>query len=283
MDSTYDLYLDLMTRSLRTGSTTATTKGRTEGRDSRARAHTMIGLKRLANFRMCVETVLERRCPGRPDRDRRLRGGATIFVRRFSRQPSSPTASCGWRTPSPGCRRRTQKTTRSDAGIAPDRLTLSWPSRWERVQENFRRYGLLDETGAIPQRLVPQYVATHQLNAAPCCVLMATFTNPRSRHSIPSTTNLRPGGFVIVDDYGNIEACRQAVHDFRAARGITDPIHPIDWGGVYWRRSRETASPEKNGAVPSVCEHICTTLVKGGSGGVTAAPPARRMRGQGGG
>jgi O-methyltransferase len=27
------------------------------------------------------------------------------------------------------------------------------------------------------------------------------------------------------------------VHDFRAARGITDPIQPIDWAGVYWRRS----------------------------------------------
>jgi O-methyltransferase len=44
---------------------------------------------------------------------------------------------------------------------------------------------------------------------------------------------------VIVDDYGNVVGCRQAVHDFRAARGIDDSIQPIDWAGVYWRRSRD--------------------------------------------
>jgi O-methyltransferase len=44
-------------------------------------------------------------------------------------------------------------------------------------------------------------------------------------------------GFVIVDDYGNVAACRQAVEDFRSEHRITDPIQPIDWGGVYWRRS----------------------------------------------
>lgn len=46
-----------------------------------------------------------------------------------------------------------------------------------------------------------------------------------------------PGGFVIIDDYGAVAGCRQAVTDFRASRGLTDtnaPLHPIDWTGVYW-------------------------------------------------
>jgi hypothetical protein len=46
-----------------------------------------------------------------------------------------------------------------------------------------------------------------------------------------------PGGFVIVDDYGCIEACRQAVTDFRQANRINDEIITVDWTGVYWRRS----------------------------------------------
>ncbi len=50
---------------------------------------------------------------------------------------------------------------------------------------------------------------------------------------------LSVGGYVIVDDYGNVAGCRQAVHDFRDARGIKDPIRPIDWAGVYWRRSED--------------------------------------------
>ena len=44
------------------------------------------------------------------------------------------------------------------------------------------------------------------------------------------------GGFVIVDDYGVFENCRTAVADFRAARGITEPIQDIDGSGVFWRR-----------------------------------------------
>jgi hypothetical protein len=48
---------------------------------------------------------------------------------------------------------------------------------------------------------------------------------------------LSVGGFVIVDDDGNVAACPQAVCDFRTKRGIINPIQTIDWGGVYWRRA----------------------------------------------
>jgi O-methyltransferase len=44
------------------------------------------------------------------------------------------------------------------------------------------------------------------------------------------------GGFVIVDDYGVLPQCKRAVTEFRAAREITDPIHEVDWSGVFWRR-----------------------------------------------
>jgi Macrocin-O-methyltransferase (TylF) len=47
---------------------------------------------------------------------------------------------------------------------------------------------------------------------------------------------LSPGGFVIVDDYGGMPPCRQAVEDYRAKRGITAPITAIDWTGVWWRK-----------------------------------------------
>ena len=47
---------------------------------------------------------------------------------------------------------------------------------------------------------------------------------------------LSPGGFCIVDDYGAIAACRQAVHDYRKDHYITAPIAMIDWTGAWWRR-----------------------------------------------
>ncbi|MBV9612041.1 MAG: hypothetical protein JO091_06190, partial [Acidobacteriaceae bacterium] len=44
------------------------------------------------------------------------------------------------------------------------------------------------------------------------------------------------GGFVIIDDYGAIEACRTAVNDYRQQSDITAPITVIDWTGVFWRK-----------------------------------------------
>jgi O-methyltransferase len=47
---------------------------------------------------------------------------------------------------------------------------------------------------------------------------------------------VQPGGFVIVDDYGAVPACKRAIEDYRARFGITEPIETIDWTGVYWRK-----------------------------------------------
>jgi len=49
------------------------------------------------------------------------------------------------------------------------------------------------------------------------------------------------GGYVIVDDYGEIPACRLAVDDFRRIHKIYDPIIEIDHTGIYWIK---TASVE---------------------------------------
>jgi O-methyltransferase len=46
-----------------------------------------------------------------------------------------------------------------------------------------------------------------------------------------------PGGYVIIDDYGAIPACRRAVEDYRAAIGITDEVRKVDWTGVFWQKS----------------------------------------------
>lgn len=44
------------------------------------------------------------------------------------------------------------------------------------------------------------------------------------------------GGWLIVDDY-EIAACRQAVSDFRSARGIMEPIVEVDAKGVCWQKA----------------------------------------------
>jgi O-methyltransferase len=53
----------------------------------------------------------------------------------------------------------------------------------------------------------------------------------------PMYDKVEPGGFIIIDDYGAIPACKEAVHDFRNEHGINDPIEIVDWTGAYWRKS----------------------------------------------
>jgi O-methyltransferase len=47
---------------------------------------------------------------------------------------------------------------------------------------------------------------------------------------------LSSAGFVIIDDYGAVPVCRQAVEDYRSQNGITEPIVRIDWAGVFWKK-----------------------------------------------
>jgi len=47
---------------------------------------------------------------------------------------------------------------------------------------------------------------------------------------------LSPGGYVIVDDYGNLANCRAAVDDYRREFSISDPIRQVDWTAICWRK-----------------------------------------------
>ena len=108
----------------------------------------------------------------------------------------------------------------------------------EQVQENFEQYDLLDDQ----VRFLPGWFSD-TLPSAP----IDTFAVLRLDGDMYSSTmdalealydRLAPGGFVIVDDYGAVPACAEAVHDFRARRGIAEPIEQIDWAGSFWRKDR---------------------------------------------
>ena len=47
---------------------------------------------------------------------------------------------------------------------------------------------------------------------------------------------IEPGGYLIIDDYGDFEPCRRAVDEFRDKFRISVPIETIDWSGVFWRK-----------------------------------------------
>jgi O-methyltransferase len=209
---------------------------RTTGRDRPAQAATMIGKRRLENLRYCVETVLKEDVPGDCIEAGVWRGGACIFMRAILEAHGDVTRNV-WCAdsfegmPSPN----------------PDKFPQDKGVRWyldpqlaislEDVKDNFRKFDLLDDR----VKFLPGWFKD-TLGAAPIerlSVLRANGVMYESTMDVlePLYPKLSPGGFLIIDDYGLPEDnCRRAIHDFRDAHGITEPIVDIDGWGAYWRR-----------------------------------------------
>lgn len=210
--------------------------GRLEGREWLPAAHTMIGVRRLDNLQECLEDVLERDVPGDLIEAGVWRGGASIFMRAVLKahevvDRSVWVADSFRGLPPPNAERYP-----ADAGDLHhtiDELAVSL----EEVQRNFRLYDLLDDQ----VRFLPGWFRD-TLPHAPIEQLAVIRVDADMYESTTQVLEvlypkLAPGGYLIVDDYGGIPACRRAVDDYRAAMGIDDEIQQIDWTGIFWLRS----------------------------------------------
>ena len=70
-----------------------------------------------------------------------------------------------------------------------------------------------------------------------CSDSTATCTSHRWTRSTYLYPKLSPGGYCIIDDYHIIDACKQAIDDYRERHGIDEPIIDVDHNGVCWRRA----------------------------------------------
>ena len=209
---------------------------RTEGKDWPALALTMVGEKRLDNLHECVETVLRDGVPGDFIETGVWRGGSVIFMRAILKA-HGVLDRCVWVADSfAGLPKPDAARYPADAG---DRhwtygeLAISL----QQVRANFGRYGLLDDQ----VRFLPGWFKD-TLSAAPIEKLAVLRLDGDMYEStmdaiVPLYPKLSPGGFVIVDDYGAVPACKRATDDYRAKNGIDTPIQTIDWTGVYWRKA----------------------------------------------
>jgi O-methyltransferase len=203
-----------------------------EGRAWPLTGETMIGLARLDNLQTCIEQIVRDAVPGDLIETGTWRGGASIFMRGVLRALEVTdrrvwVADSFRGLPTPG-------DSNADAGDVHHTFTELAVSR-AAVQENFRRYGLLDEQVRFVEGWFSETLPT--LSQVRWSLLrldgdMYESTMDALENLYPQ---LSPGGFVVVDD-GALAPCRQAVDDFRARNAITDRIELIDWTGFYWRR-----------------------------------------------
>lgn len=208
---------------------------RAKGRDWPAKAHTMIGFERLRNLREAMSHVIGDRIPGDFVETGVWRGGACIYMRAVLKV-FGVTDRTVWAADSfEGLPRPdAQRYPGQDIGDVHHTFQALEVSV-EQVQDNFRKYDLLDEQvrflkgwfkDTLPGAPI-DHIAILRLDGDMYASTMDALQ--ALAHKVSA------GGFIIVDDYGAVAGCRQAVADYRRDRGIVSPIHDIDGIGAYWR------------------------------------------------
>ena len=195
---------------------------------------TLLGPEALSSLRNCARQAIWLRIPGDFMECGTWRGGACILMRAVQNALGA------------GTRRRTWVVD-SFAGLPqPEGLadavlhaflkeTGSFAVSLEEVQENFARYGLLDEgvqflPGWFADTL-PHWQGQLALLRLDGDWYESTYTALENLYDKVSW-----GGFIIIDDYHPVIGAYDAVNDFRRTRNITDPMVQVDNQIHFWRK-----------------------------------------------
>ena len=205
------------------------------GWDWPSKAFTMVGTRRLRNFRTCIESVIGEKVPGDIVETGVWRGGACIMARAvlkaygvIGRRIIACDSFEG--LPPPDAARFPADDGSNFHEYADLSVSL------ERVKENFARFGLLDDQVVFLKgwfRDTMKDVPSKQIAVLRLDGDMYESTIDPLNHLYDRVS---PGGWVIIDDYRVVPACKAAVHDFFDARGLKIDLQEIDGVGVCFRK-----------------------------------------------
>jgi O-methyltransferase len=239
-----DLYLSLLEKELTgtlhadralAGNTTVPQDPvrRAVGFDWPSTAVTMIGIARLRNIRMLLERAIAENIPGDFIETGVWRGGACIYARavfvahhELSRRIFVADSFKGLPAPNPS-------TYPADANDPHAKFTELSVSRRE-VEDNFRRYGLLDDNVVFLEGWFKETLPSAPIEKLAVLRLDGDMYESTIQALEALYHKLAPGGFVIIDDY-ILENCAKAVEDFRRLRGIDTPLNAVDGAAVWWQ------------------------------------------------
>ena len=247
-----DLYLDLMRKCLLNTiyedkdlyDQPFSSTNRENGTDWPSQAHTMIGNLRMKNILALAKNVIERQVPGDFIETGVWRGGACIFMRAILKAWDIKDRTVWVADSFEGLPEPTREEDAGDIHHTFTELAVSL----DEVAENFAKYGLLDEQ----VRFLKGWFR-NTLPDAPIEKLALLRLDGDMYESTIDALNalyhkLSINGFVIVDDYEAVPACKQAVTDFRNQHNILDEIINIDGIGVFWKKSPPLAGQATGGS-----------------------------------
>lgn len=207
---------------------------RAEGKDWPSVAHSMAGVRRLENVRDLAQRVSDDKTPGHFIETGVWRGGCCILMRGI--------------LAANGIVDRKVYVADSFEGLPPptleqdafyrDRVYPELAISEAEVRANFDKYGLLDDQVVFVKGVFQDTLK--RLDASPFALLRLDGDMYESTYVALDQLypRLSPGGFVIIDDYGAIPYCREAVTDYRTRHGIHEAFHEVDWTGIWWQKAR---------------------------------------------
>lgn len=211
---------------------------RRQGKDWPYKAQTMIGLQRLENLQGCIRSVLQENIPGDFIETGVWRGGATIFMRGMLKAYGIQDRNVWVADSFAGLPPADLEKYPADAATPPAGLFTPLIVSRRQVEDNFRRYDLLDDQVRFLEGWFSQTLPSALIQRLAIARLDGDMYESTMDALVPLYPKLSPGGYLIVDDYHGWSGCRKAVDDYRRQNGITEPILKIDDEGVYWRKSK---------------------------------------------
>ncbi len=210
---------------------------RSVGNDWPPTAETMAGTARLRNTLDCCRKVIEDDVPGDFMETGVWRGGNTILMRAvlaaYDDADRQVWVADSFEGLPAGDGDRFPADDGIDFSVFPQ-LAVSADD----VRANFARYDLLDERVRFLEGWFADTLPTAPIQQLSVLRLDGDLYQSTIEALDALYPKLAVGGYVIVDDYGAWESCREAVTDYRRDHGIDDEIIPVDWTGAYWRRTR---------------------------------------------
>jgi len=208
---------------------------RINGMDRPMYADTMIGMKRLDNIEYCVREVLKNKIEGDFAELGVWRGGSAILMRALLKEMNAKDRNVWVADSFEGLPEPDDKKYPADKGdkhFMFDELKVSL----EEVKHNFSKYGLLDEQVKFLKGWFKNTLPTAPIKK----LAILRLDGDMYESTMDGLVNLYPklsvGGYIIIDDWGAIPACRKAVEDYRKENSITEKIVEIDWTGVFWKK-----------------------------------------------
>lgn len=209
---------------------------RNRGFDWPKNAFSMIGAARMRNFRVLIERVISDKIPGDIVETGVWRGGASILARAV--------------LAAYGIQDRRVILADSFEGLPPpdkDRYPADAGSLFHQYQElavsedkvrsNFEKFRLFDEQVIL---LKGWFKNTMPLVPSDQIAILRLDGDLYESTILPLThlyDKVPAGGWIIVDDYECVPACKLAVQDFLSERGLTPDIRPIDGVGVFFEKT----------------------------------------------